>query len=60
MRLIRAFRHWWLVRAARRDMRSAAYFVGRAEDRLKAAGLSVPPRELCVPMMAFQRSRTES
>jgi hypothetical protein len=43
MRLIQALRHTWLIRAARRDMRSAAYFVGRAEDRLKAAGLTMPP-----------------
>jgi len=43
MRLIRAAYHTWLIRAARRDMRSAAYYVGRAEDRLKAAGLDLPP-----------------
>ena len=43
MRLIQALHHWWLVRAARRDMRSAAYFVTRAENRLKAAGLSLLP-----------------
>jgi len=33
----------WFIRAARRDMRSAACYVGRAEDRLKAAGLALPP-----------------
>ena len=43
MRLIHALRHWWLLRAARRDMRSAAFYVGCAEDRLKAAGLTLPP-----------------
>ena len=43
MRLIQAFHHWWLVRAARRDMRSAAFYVTRAEDRLRAAGLMLPP-----------------
>jgi len=52
MRLIRAAYHTWLVRAARRDMRSAAFYVGRAEDRLKAAGLSVPPpMDAVVPLM---------
>jgi len=55
MRLIRALRHTWLIRAARRDMRSAAFFVTRAEARLKAAGLELPPLvEVVVPMVARQ------
>jgi hypothetical protein len=50
MRLIRAAYHTWLIRAARRDMRSAAYYVGRAETRLKAAGLELPPMGSVVPL----------
>ncbi|KQP80658.1 hypothetical protein ASF57_17495 [Methylobacterium sp. Leaf117] len=49
MRLIHDLYHSWLIRAARRDMRSAAFYVGRAEDRLKAAGLELPAREVAVP-----------
>jgi hypothetical protein len=49
MRLICAAYHTWLIRAARRDMRAAAYFVGRAEDRLKAADLELPPMGVVVP-----------
>jgi hypothetical protein len=51
MRLIQALRHTWLIRAARRDMRSAAFYVGRAEDRLKAAGLDLPPTMSVVPLL---------
>jgi hypothetical protein len=51
MRLIRSAYHTWLIRAARRDMRSAAFYVGRAEDRLKAAGLSVAPPLGVVPLL---------
>lgn len=56
MRLIHDLYHWWLVRAARRDMRSAAYYVRRAEDRLKTAGLELPPREVAVPLVGSRHA----
>lgn len=56
MRLIHALRHWWLLRAARRDMRSAAFYVSRAEDRLMAAGLALPPpMGVVVPLIGLRR-----
>ena len=56
MRLIRAAYHTWLIRAARRDMRAAAFFVGRAEARLKAAGLTLPPpMGAVVPLISCRR-----
>ncbi|MCK2057241.1 hypothetical protein [Methylobacterium sp. 37f] len=56
MRLISDLYHTWLVKAARRDMRSAAFYVGRAEDRLKAAGLELPPREVAVPLVGSRHA----
>ena len=50
MRLILALRHTWLIRAARRDTRAAAFYVTRAEARLKAAGLELPPIGSVVPL----------
>ncbi|POR41962.1 hypothetical protein [Methylobacterium sp. V23] len=56
MRLIQSLRHTWLIRAARRDMRSAAFYVGRAEHRLKAAGLNLPlPMGAVVPRITLSR-----
>jgi len=56
MRLIRALHHTWLVRAARRDMRTAAFYVSRAEVRLKAAGLELPlPMGAVLPRITHSR-----
>jgi len=59
MRLNRFLYRAWLIRAARRDMRSAAFYVGRAEKRLKAAGLSVPPPTGLVPLLGGGSNRRD-
>jgi len=56
MRLIHAFCHWWLIKAARRDMRAAAFYVSRAEVRLKAVGLELPlPMGAVLPRITHSR-----
>lgn len=56
MRLIRAAYRLWLGRAACRDMRRARFYVGRAEARLEAAGLTLPPMGAVVPLIPQRRS----
>ena len=55
MRLLRAFRRLWLIRAACRDQRQALALTRRAVRRLRAAELLDPPMGATVPLIALRR-----